>query len=81
MAGGVGENGLEANSQRVGCEHRLSQAEPMLMFGGHNTCLASSLNTGTAGPFFPTLLTAARNTYPGMLGSVEITLPLLSPWP
>lgn len=61
----------------------------MLMFGDRNTCLASSLNTGTAGPFFPTLLTAARNTYPGVLGSVEMKsglnhatpfVPLASRW-
>lgn len=42
------------------------------MFGGRNTCLASSLKTSTAGPFFPTLITAAGNIYPGVLGSIEI---------
>lgn len=42
------------------------------MFGAHNTCLASSLKTGSAGPFFPALLTAAGNICPGVLGSIEI---------
>lgn len=39
------------------------QAEPMLVFGGCNTCLAASLKTSTAGPFFPTLVTAGGNIY------------------
>lgn len=57
----------QANTQRGS-----GQAEPVLVFGGRSTCLASSLKTSAAGLFFPTLITAAGNIYLGVLGSIEI---------